>query len=208
MMKKQYYSVERNKFWENYWKDVGCDDDCIEDIYSYPLFPVNNYLKKDMHILEAGCGLGRVLKHYFYQDYHIVGIECDSYCVETLRKENSSFSLSKASITDIPFKSKSFDVAMAFGVIGHLEHEWEKALSELHRVLDLTFDHIYKHDILQTIHEVLLNLFSKDMKALILPLVKYRENQRLRRIVYAKHEFDLYEVVLWNFCCDNLDVYR
>lgn len=134
-MKKLCHPLNRDEFWENYWKEVGRDEDHIVDTHRYPLFPVDGHLSKEMRILEAGCGLGRVLKHYHYQGFSIVGIEYDRYCVETLQKEDPALPVLHASITDLPFPDRHFDVAMAFGVVGHLEKDWEKALAELRRVL-------------------------------------------------------------------------
>lgn len=134
-MKKIYSDVDRDKFWANYWREIQRDPDELKDSNAYPLFPASKYVSRKTRILEAGCGMGRVLKHFHYLGYDIVGIEYDRYCVDTLKKEDSDLSVYHASVTDLPFNDHEFDVVMAFGLIGHLEHDWDKALKEIGRVL-------------------------------------------------------------------------
>lgn len=134
-MKKICYSVNRDQFWENYWEKVGHDVDRLSDATVYPLFPIDRYVTKESKMLEAGCGLGRVLKHYFYQGYDIQGIEYNAFCCRRLKEEDPNLPVLQASIADLPYATETFDIVMAFGVIGHLENEMENAFREAYRVL-------------------------------------------------------------------------
>jgi len=134
-MRKAWHPRDRKDFWERYWQAVGRDVDEIADNSVYPLHPINGYLQDDDRILEAGCGLGRVLKHYHRRGRRIIGLEYDAFCLQTLHREDPTLALLRGSITDLPFPDGAFDVVMAFGVIGHIEDALDRALGESARVL-------------------------------------------------------------------------
>lgn len=136
-MKQQFNTQPIAAFWQDYWTRCGRDTRFISDNTIYPLFPVDRYIRRDQRILEAGCGLGRVLKHYFYQGYQIEGIELDPGAVSQLRQEDPNLPVRQVSITAMPFPDKSFDLVMAFGVLSCLENPRDRdhALRELFRVL-------------------------------------------------------------------------
>ena len=135
-MRKIYISEPRNLFWENYWKKAVEDSDSIKDLNVYPLHLINKHVDKNSKIVELGCGLGRVLKHYHHQGIHIEGLEYDNYCVAKLQQENSTYRVIEANIISLPYADKSFTIAMAFGVLGHLEQDMDKAFSEINRILE------------------------------------------------------------------------
>jgi len=134
-MKKVYIPVNRDEFWQRHWSEVKEDVTELKNVNEYPLHLVDKYVDKEKRIIELGCGLGRVLKHYHYKGYAIEGIEYDKYCVDRLKSEDKNLKVERASITDLPYKNKSFDIAMAFGILGHLENDMEKAFLEVNRVL-------------------------------------------------------------------------
>ncbi len=133
-MKKIYTTIERSKFWENYWKKVSEDPDFL-DPNSYPIHLIDKYILKNTNIIDIGCGLGRVVKHYHKNGITVFGLEYDSYSLHKLKSENINLPLVQATVTMIPFQKNAFDITMAFGVIGHLETGVEPALSEINRIL-------------------------------------------------------------------------
>jgi SAM-dependent methyltransferase len=135
-MRKLYISQPRNLFWEKYWKKAVEDADSIQDTNQYPLHLVSKYIDNNSRIVELGCGLGRVLKHYHHQGIHIEGLEYDKYCVDKLQQENSAYRVIEGNIISLPYADKSFTIAMAFGVLGHLEKDMDKAFSEVNRILE------------------------------------------------------------------------
>ncbi len=124
-----------DEFWSSYWSNVSRDPDNISDKSIYPLFPIDEYIIPGMKILEAGCGMGRVLKHYYYQNYFIVGLENFFDCLKFLIKEQPSFPLIHGDIRDLPLQNETMDVVLCFGSISCLEHRHNEALVEMRRVL-------------------------------------------------------------------------
>lgn len=103
-------------------------------MHTYPLHLIDKYLNENSNILEVGCGLGRVLKHYHYKNYHITGIEYDKYCIQKLKNEDKILKVYQADVRKLEFNNHQFNNIMAFGVLGHIENEMEKAFSEVNRV--------------------------------------------------------------------------
>ena len=134
MVRTIFIDVPRDVFWKRYWSFVGKDTNNLKDS-EYPLHLINKHLKKNMRILEAGCGMGRVLKHYHFRGFDIHGLEYDKNCVLKLEKEDNELKLIQGSITKLPYKTNSFDVVMAYGVLGHLENDMDEAFNEVNRVI-------------------------------------------------------------------------
>lgn len=134
-MKKVYIPVNRDEFWQKYWSEVEEDVNELNNINEYPLHLIDKYVDQKKRIIELGCGLGRILKHYHYKGGDIEGIEYDRYCVDRLKSEDKNLKVKHGTITDLPYEGKSFDIAMAFGILGHLENDMGKAFLEANRVL-------------------------------------------------------------------------
>jgi SAM-dependent methyltransferase len=119
-------TIRAGEFWRGYWEKVPVDPDRITNKDIYPLYPIDEFVSPELRILEAGCGMGRVFKHYFLQGYSITGLEYDAGCLSRLRAENPAFPLLRGDARHLLFRSGSFDTVMAFGVVstiadGHLE---------------------------------------------------------------------------------------
>lgn len=123
------------EFWASYWDRVDRDPDRISDDSIYPLFPVAKYVKPEWRILEAGCGMGRVFKHYFYQRQEIIGLEYDGGCLKKLRQENPDFLLLHADARAMPLKDETMDLVMGFGLVSSIEQGYQEVLYEMNRVL-------------------------------------------------------------------------
>ena len=124
-----------DRFWKSYWQRVPRDPDHISDRTIYPLFPVDEYVRPEWRLLEAGCGMGRVFKHYHYQGRSIIGLEYDRECLGKLRRENPDFPILGGDARALPFKDETFDLVMAFGVVSSIEHGHLEVLRECRRVL-------------------------------------------------------------------------
>jgi len=114
---------------------VRRDPDRISEKSIYPLFPVDEYVEPGMRILEAGCGMGRVFKHYFHEGLSIFGLEYDEACLKRLVQENPSFPLVCSDARRLSIASESMDMVMAFGLLSSLEHGYEDVMGEIRRVL-------------------------------------------------------------------------
>jgi len=137
-MRKVYRSLNNDDYWNKRWKDAKEDKDYFENLNIYPI----KYSKKTIGdnkkslILEAGCGLGRILKHHYNEGYNIVGMEYNAYCLEQIRKKYPKIRVIQADIRNLPFKDEEFDIILAFGLYHNLEEkDIDKALKETRRCL-------------------------------------------------------------------------
>ena len=96
----------------------------------------NELQKPGLRILDAGCGTGFNLRHYqFSHQAEVYGFDITSDAIDWVRKRGSH-RIAQASVTDIPFKSESFDLVFSFDVLQQLSPGGiQKGISEMHRVL-------------------------------------------------------------------------
>lgn len=90
---------------------------------------------KSKKILELGCGLGRILKHYHGLGYSISGIDRCEVAIKKLKKENPALDIKLGDIRALDLKDESFDVVLAFGVFHNIPEGIENALQETRRAL-------------------------------------------------------------------------
>jgi len=88
--------------------------------------------RKDLRILDAGCGTGILLKELGGLG-NAEGIDFSDTALGFCRKRK--LAVKKASIDSLPFKDKSFDLVTAINVIYHRNVEDRKAIGECYRVL-------------------------------------------------------------------------
>jgi len=90
--------------------------------------------RRDLHILDAGCGSGGNLR--FLRRYgRVVGIDLAAEALALGRLDQQS-KLARASVLAIPFADASFDLVTSFDVLYHRAVPDEQAaLSEARRVL-------------------------------------------------------------------------
>lgn len=88
--------------------------------------------KKELKILDAGCGPGAALL-YLSAFGDVVGIDISDVALKFAKKRGK---VKKGTVTAIPFKDNSFDLVTCLDV---LYHAWvednDKAISELYRVI-------------------------------------------------------------------------
>ncbi len=121
---KEYYDLERNHWWfvarekiiTNYIKKL-IKDKIIE--------------KQNPKILNIGCGPGRS-SEYLSQFGTVTSIEYDKYCCE-FASVKTGLEIINGSITELPFKTGTFDLVCAFDVIEHVEDD-QLAVYEMKRV--------------------------------------------------------------------------
>jgi SAM-dependent methyltransferase len=90
----------------------------------------------NIRILDAGCGTGFNLGHYAAGNSRdVYGLDLAEAALEHVRKRGFQ-KIVQASITDIPFKSETFDLVFSFEVVTQTPFEMHDAsLREMHRVL-------------------------------------------------------------------------
>jgi SAM-dependent methyltransferase len=90
---------------------------------------------ESMTLVDIGCSEGFVLRHLqgLWPGLRCYGIDIDFDALERGRFANRGVQVQKASIYNIPFKARAFDLALCLEVLEHLD-EPEKALKELIRI--------------------------------------------------------------------------
>lgn len=135
------------------------------------LVALEHVLSKKQRILDIGMGTGHMLFELFNEEklknYDFYGVDIDpemvSFCKEKCNKLNlTSFNITEASVSNLPFYDNYFSVIYARSVI----HHWadpKKGLQELCRVLDKG-GIIIIHEPLADAKKEALDLFNKNRK--------------------------------------------
>jgi len=105
-------------------------------------------------VLEIGCGQGvgaRIL-HECFSPRQYVGVDLDSKMISRARKKgqglaNAEFLQGDAS--SLAFDDESFDLVVDFGIIHHIPN-WQDALTEVHRTLELNGEFLFEELPLET----------------------------------------------------------
>jgi SAM-dependent methyltransferase len=89
----------------------------------------------NLKILDAGCGTGFNLGHYAAGSHDVYGLDIASDALEHVRRRGFR-KVAQASITDIPFRSDTFDMVFSFEVVTQTPYDaHDAALREMQRVL-------------------------------------------------------------------------
>jgi len=90
--------------------------------------------RKNLLILDAGCGTGFNLGYYAHSR-DVYGLDIAAAALKHVRKRGFQ-KVAQASITDIPFRSGTFDLVFSFEVVTQTPYNThDTSLGELHRVL-------------------------------------------------------------------------
>ena len=91
---------------------------------------------KNAKILEAGCGLGRVVKYLHDKGFtHVSGIELNTDAVTYLNSYFPELDIIQGDILNLPYPKESFDVVLSYGVIEHFQQGPQEPLLALYHVL-------------------------------------------------------------------------
>src|SRR5438876_10421726 len=117
------------KLEENYWWFVAMRQ-ITDTIASGEL------QKPNLRILDAGCGTGFNLEYYgSTAGRDVYGLDVTMDALEWVRKRGFQ-KITQASVTDIPFRSETFDLVFSFDVLPQVPLKTdEPAIREMHRVL-------------------------------------------------------------------------
>ena len=129
-----YDDVDRLRYWETFWATVGRDVDEVTTEDFYPFFPLSKYVRAGERVLEAGCGMGRVVKHFARKGVRMVGMDYEPTCILRLGAQDRSLDLYVGDVNSLPDPDSSFDGIAAFGTLSNLEDP-RHALAEFRRVL-------------------------------------------------------------------------
>lgn len=115
------------------------------------LFPAEEqlfrqYIRQGMHLLDVGCGTGRVTHHLAHIDPAVIGVDYSEPMIEGARKRFPGIAFQVADVRALPFPDATFDaVVFSFNGLDYLypHGERRKAIIEIARVLKLGGYFIY-----------------------------------------------------------------
>lgn len=103
-------------------------------------FPADKRKRKNLKILDIGCGGGRHVKLFAEQGFDISGVDFSEEAItqtkKMLKRFNLSAELQQGDMTNLPYEDNLFDGIVSFGVFYYTDSAgMKKAISELYRVL-------------------------------------------------------------------------
>ena len=135
-MKKVYRTEDNRDYWDRRWSEAQEDANEFLDMSIYPIYYADRVISRiPGRILEIGCGLGRLVKHYQSHKREIIGIERSEVAVEKIRTHTPYLDIRVGDASSLDFGANEFDIALAFGVYHNFEAGLEQGLAELARIL-------------------------------------------------------------------------
>lgn len=135
-MRITYRSREIKEYWARRWDDISVDGP-MRNTHIYPLkYALMAIPDSEGHILEAGCGAGRILRYFHENGYDIVGIDYIGSVIQKLKREDPSLDVNVGDISNLEYPDGHFKYVLAFGLYHNLEHTLAQAVNETYRVLE------------------------------------------------------------------------
>lgn len=120
---EQLHEVEDRHWWSQGMRDIA--DTMLRRTFNG---------RDDLTILDAGCGTGVTLSWLErYSSEPVVGVDISEHALDFCRQRGHS-EVYQASVTDLPFEDRRFDLIVCHDVIQHLSDD-RAALRECYRVL-------------------------------------------------------------------------
>ena len=134
-MRVTYRNSSNKDYWNKRWTSIPADNS-MNNLNAYPLKYAEMIIQEnDGPILEAGCGMGRILRYYHERDYDIVGIDFVDIAIAKLKEIDPTLRVEIGNITKLRFQDGQFKYVLAFGLYHNLENELENAIAETYRIL-------------------------------------------------------------------------
>ena len=136
-MRKSLRDVDTKLYWNKRWDAFELDEEEFHNMNIYPIKYVDPVMKEGTATLDAGCGLGRIVKHYNKKGFNIIGFDYSKIAVDKLTKTNPEVDIIEANISCLPYENEQFDNILALGVFHSIEalDNVEKGISEANRCL-------------------------------------------------------------------------
>lgn len=120
-MRKVTRDKDTHEYWNERWAAYGADAESFVNTSIYPIKYVDRIMKPGLRTLEAGCGLGRVVKHYRNQGHDIEGFDYSEVAVAKLNAESPQCRIKWGDITRMDYADGTFDNVLALGVFHGIE---------------------------------------------------------------------------------------
>nr|WP_294467245.1 class I SAM-dependent methyltransferase [uncultured Anaerofustis sp.] len=144
---------------KEYWNNIA---DTKEFTTPFNLSEFSNFVKKDMKILDVGCGYGRTLNELYDFGYkNLYGIDFSGNMIKRARMNNPSIDF-KVNDVDLPYKDDTFDAVILFAVLTCIsDNDTQRDLiREIYRVLK-PGGIVYVNDFLLNNDERNINRYNK-----------------------------------------------
>ena len=128
---------QNNKdYWTKRWTAIPADE-AMQNKDAYPLkYALMTVHSPEEKTLEAGCGNGRVVRHFKENGRHIIGMDFIAEAIDKLKEADPELDVETGDITNLRYEDASFDNILAFGLYHNLQGEMlERAMSETVRVM-------------------------------------------------------------------------
>jgi SAM-dependent methyltransferase len=106
----------------------------LEPIERYGIPAIQQLLGPTAHVLEAGCGTGRISIPLLEHGVDLVGCDLSSQMLNRFQEKYASPRIVRADASMLPFPSAHFDAVLTVHVL-HLIPVWRDVLREFKRVL-------------------------------------------------------------------------
>ena len=90
--------------------------------------------KKNLRILEAGCGLGQIVYHLSQFGYNIEGIDFAQKTIRAIKENFPELSVRVEDVKNIKRPDNYYDIYISLGVIEHFKEGPAQILDEMERV--------------------------------------------------------------------------
>lgn len=132
---------------------------------------------RNMRVLEAGCGLGRVVKYLHDLDYRFVeGIELNQAAVAWVNRHYPELQIIQGDLLRMPYEDGRFDVVLSYGVVEHFREGLDASLRSLWRVLKVGGFAVVTVPSLNMLRRI--EIFWNNLRQQVDP----RRNEMIRRI--------------------------
>jgi SAM-dependent methyltransferase len=137
-MRVTYRSHGGNKdYWQSRWDNTDVDSGKL-NLGRYPGKYAEGALRLDRPdglVLEAGCGAGRILRHYHDQGVDMIGMDFIGTILGAIAREDRSVRMFSGDIKALPLPDNSVSAVLAFGLFHGLETGLEEAFVETRRIV-------------------------------------------------------------------------
>ena len=101
------------------------------------LKPLGKYTKDGDHVLDLGCGNGRLYQLFSDLSIKYVGVDQSEGLIQIAKEKAPDLQFEVAQMQDLPFEDQSFDIIYCIAAFHHLPdvQSRQKALKEMYRVL-------------------------------------------------------------------------
>lgn len=134
----EYYGAHADQsYWDEHWEHRLTRDmyDAWASQNAGWLEPLLEYLPREGHIVEAGCGVGQYVAVLRARGYDCEGVEWAPRTVELVHRIAPELPVRVGDATALDVRDGYYSAYLSFGVMEHLREGPEPFLAEAHRVL-------------------------------------------------------------------------